>query len=130
MVIIKCSEPIPGDQFHRMANDLHAQAQADGMVVLPFFCDLVAVNPDSKLQIIQEEKESARVAALEKELAAALAYISAQKDCEACKHEMTAPAAYECPADCEYCSGVACKGICKTCRNGSNWEWRHGYAND
>lgn len=118
MVIIKCAGQIPGEQFHRMANDLHAQAR-DGMVVLPFFCDLVAVSADSELQIIQEEPEGTRVAALEKELAAALAYIAQEKNCETCKHYETMPA---CPADCLYCRHEDC--ICKTCEHGSKWEWR------
>lgn len=123
MVIIKCAGQIPGEQFHRMANDLHAQAR-DGMVVLPFFCDLVAVSADSELQIIQEEKESTRVAALEKELAAALADLSAAPSCETCKNG-DGPPAYGClgaEGACSHCITKACP--CRGCENGSGWEWR------
>jgi hypothetical protein len=119
---------IPGEQFHALVNDLHAQAR-EGIVVLPYFCDLVAASADSELQIIQEEKESNRVAALEKELATALSYISACKDCETCKHIIAPIMADDCMADCENCPGGPCKGICKTCRDGSNWEWRGACGN-
>lgn len=121
MVVIKCTAACDGDKFARLTMDLHKQAQADGLVIMPFFCDLVAATEDSELQIIQEQTESTRVAELEKELAAAMAYISKEKDCETCKHyESVQP----CPGDCACCWHVDCG--CKTCHHGSNWEWRHG----
>lgn len=63
-----------------------------------------------------------RVAALETELAAAMAYISTMKDCETCKHEMQD--ADSCPCDCELCTGEPCAHMCQHCENGSRWEWR------
>ena len=76
--------------------------------------------------------DPARVVELEAELAAALEYIKSRKDCETCQHEISAPAirtgVIDCPADCEFCSGEACKGICKTCCNGSKWKWRGAHG--
>ena len=125
MVIIKCTAQIPGEQFHRMADALHAQAR-EGMVVLPFFCDLVAVSADSELQIIQEEPEGTRVAALEKELAAAMQYITEQRSCMTCKQYVKALS--ECDNVCSECQKEDC--FCRTCHNGSKWEWGHGHATD
>jgi hypothetical protein len=73
--------------------------------------------------------DPARVVELEAELAAALEYIKGRKDCETCKHEMPPDLLNACPADCEFCSGGHCKGICKTCYNGSKWKWRGAHGN-
>lgn len=66
---------------------------------------------------------------LKQELARAMFYISAQKNCDTCKHEMdVAHFSADCVCDCDECSGEPCAHTCKTCQNGSNWEWRglHG----
>ena len=62
-----------------------------------------------------------RVAELEAELSRAMFYISAQKDCDACKHGLHTP--HFCPADCsECCMAGSC--VCGDCTHGSRWEWR------
>lgn len=129
-MIVKCPAKIPGEQYHALVTDLHKQAQDDGLVVLPYFCDLLAVSEDMELQITQEKTEGTRVAALEKELAAAMAYISTDKDCRTCKHIMEPIMDDDCLGECEQCTGGPCKGICKNCVKGSNWEWRHTHGTE
>ena len=68
--------------------------------------------------------DGTRVAELEKELALAMGYITAQKDCDTCRHDGSAP---HCPSDCEVC-GVESQCNCYDCINGSKWEWRHGHG--
>ena len=121
MVVIRCMGPLKPEEAVDLLGNIHAQAR-DGIVVLPACCELLAVDNGGEVQIIQGNAESTRVAELEKELAVAMRYISACKDCETCKHEMRPGAT--CPCDCNDCGGGPCNGICKTCHNGSNWEWR------
>ena len=123
MVVIRCNALIDNRQAHHLITDIHDQAR-DGVVVVPNFCEVLAVDNDGELQIIQEEKESERVAELERELAAALDYIRLSKSCSGCKHDMPAHLALYCMDDCQDCIGEVCKGKCKTCINCSNWEWR------
>ena len=124
MVVIKCTAACDGDKFARLTMDLHKQVQADGLVVLPFFCDLVAVSHDSELQIIQEKAESTRVAELEKELAAAMEYITKVRSCITCKHKPDNDRPCDiADYDCDSCESQEC--VCKKCRDGRNWEWRH-----
>lgn len=121
MVIIKCNAALPDDQRRHLEINLHDQA-ADGVIVLPYFCDLLTVTPDSEeIKIVQQDN---RVAELEAELAAAIKYISAQKDCNACAHN------YE-PKHCndDYCTRCPEKSCpCNSCYGFSNWKWRgtHG----
>ena len=122
MVIIKCNAALPDEERRRLEINIHDQA-ADGVIVLPYFCDLLTVTPDGEgVQIVQPTQDN-RVAELEQELARAMFYISAQKDCNTCKHEITPANADRCPADCEWCNGEPCAHTCQTCHNGSNWEW-------
>lgn len=67
------------------------------------------------------------VPALRKELAVALDYITALKDCDTCKHEQALRDRGECPGDCLDCDATDC--ICKGCYNSSKWEWK-GAANE
>jgi hypothetical protein len=86
MVIIRANKLTRRDQLEVLAHDIKEQAKT-GVIVLPSWCELLSEVPvGDEIQIVQQ-KEDARVAALEKELAAALAYISASKDCTTCKHE-------------------------------------------
>lgn len=71
----------------------------------------------------------ARVVELEAELAAALKYISAQKDCATCKHQPPEnnPACTAANYDCADCDGTDC--LCMFCSpKADKWEWRgvHG----
>ena len=125
MVIIKCNAAMPDKERRCLEINIHDQA-ADGVIVLPYFCDLLTVTPDSEdVQIMQKDD---RVAELEQELDAALLYISAKKDCDTCKHEMDGVEADACPIDCQFCDGIPCNSKCQYCYNGSNWEWRGAHV--
>ncbi len=67
-----------------------------------------------------------RVAELEAELAAAMEYISAAKDCETCKRYGEIPDT--CPCECDKCRHEDC--ICRGCNDGSKWEWRGAYGTE
>lgn len=73
--------------------------------------------------------DPARVVQLEAELAAALKYISAQKDCSTCKHQPS-DGRPECRAvewDCADCDKTTCK--CWSCGpHANNWEWRGAHG--
>lgn len=117
MVIIKCNAALPADQRRRLEINLHDQA-ADGVIVLPPTCELLNEVPkDEEIQIMHQDT---RVAELEAELAAAVEYIKAQKDCTACAHN------YEpkrCNDDyCARCPKTSCP--CSSCHGFSNWKWR------
>lgn len=122
MVIIKCNALLPDEERRRLEINIHGQA-ADGVIVLPHFCDLLTVAPDGEgVQIVQTAQDD-RAAELEQELARAMFYISAQKDCNTCKYENRPRA---CCADCMKCNVNGCR--CRYCHEGSGWEWRglHG----
>lgn len=119
MVVIKCTARMKPQQEIDLVRYIQEQATT-GVIVLPEFCQLLNEVPaDEKIQIVHQDNTD-RVAALEKQLAQAMAYISAQKDCDTCLHDGEAE---DCPADCEECEEDACD--CRTCYNGSNWKWRH-----
>lgn len=128
MVIIKCNVMLSDKDRRKLEINIHDQA-ADGVIVLPYFCDLLTDAPDGEgVQIVQPTQDD-RVAELEQELARAMFYISAQKDCSTCKHEIGGDNAAACRAAngaCAFCGSITCK--CKYCHQGSNWEWRglHG----
>lgn len=70
MVIIKCNAAMPDEQRRRLEINIHDQA-ADGIIVLPYFCDLLTVTTDGEgIQIVQPTQDD-RVAELEQELARA-----------------------------------------------------------
>ena len=99
-------------------------AAADGVVVVPSDRNLDNV-PARWIQI--EEKDADRVAALEAELAAALADLSEVKTCESCKHEPVDPGGcFETGYACKSCEEPGC--VCHDCDAGSKWEWRHAQA--
>ena len=121
MVIIRIDAPLPPAELARVTKEIKAQASQDGIIVLPCWCELLNEVPaDDGVQIVTQGD---RVAELEQELARAMFYISAQKDCNTCKHEMDGANADRCPAACEWCNGEPCAHTCQTCDNGSNWEW-------
>lgn len=128
MVIIKCNALLSDEERRRLEINIHDQA-ADGVIVLPYFCYLLTDDADGVgVQIVQQTQDD-RVAELEQELARAMFYISAQKECNTCKHEALGDDAAACldsGAACALCESITCE--CKYCRDGSNWEWRglHG----
>lgn len=125
MVIIRANKLTRRDQLEVLAHDIKEQAKT-GVIVLPCWCELLSEVPvGEEIQILQQ-REDDRVAELEAELARAMFYISAQKDCTTCKHEMDSRS--RCPADCENCSGEPCGRICQVCLNGSKWEWRGAHG--
>lgn len=75
--------------------------------------------------------DRARVVQLEAELAAALAYISANKDCTTCKHQPSDgnPECRTAEWNCADCSKTECK--CWSCGpNANKWEWRGTCGNE
>ena len=71
--------------------------------------------------------DTTRVAELEAELARAMFYISAQKDCDACKHGDNQPEL--CPVDCSKCN-MTSYCVCANCFDGSKWEWKGAHGNE
>jgi hypothetical protein len=106
VVIIRANAQLPAQVAADLINDLHAQAR-EGIVMVPNYCEVLAVEDGTDLEIIVGKTESERVAELEKELAAAMAYITRTKTCATCKHP---------PDGTDY--------SCATCCLCSNWEWR------
>lgn len=136
MVIIKCNAALPDDERRHLEINIHDQA-ADGVIVLPYFCDLLTVTPGSdSIQILRQDdraifmedlaNERNRVAELEAELAMAMEYIRANKECETCTHNFKANPCED--VFCENCPETAC--VCRTCDGYSNWKWRGAHAND
>lgn len=69
--------------------------------------------------------DPARVVELEAELAAALEYIKAHKDCDTCKHCGIA-CSNDPMDDCTDCRVSDC--TCRFCYYGSKWEWRGAHG--
>ena len=109
MVRIKCTANVT-DETWDILNGVKRPATAT-LLALPLDCI-------EELQIVHKAKND-RVAELERELARAMYYISAQKACETCKNSNPTP----CWADCgECCMSESC--ICAACFDGSKWEWK------
>lgn len=117
MVIIKCNVALPPEERRGLEINIHDQA-ADGVIVLPYFCDLLTVTPGEGVQIVQQARD-ARVAELEQELARAMFYLSAEKACVTCKHFSKAVEICGCCDECQTVNAIVC---CK-CHEGSLWEW-------
>lgn len=124
MVIIRVNrDDLESMSLEHLQVDITVQALR-GVIILPPWCELLSEVPMSEgIQIVQQ-KEDARVAELEKELAAALDWIKGNAwVCSTCKHEQEcAPEYHGTVHMCARCKVANC--ICKTCINGSNWEWR------
>lgn len=117
MVIIRIDANLRLTQAENVAKHIRAQA-ATGVIILPDCCELLNEVPaDEEIKVIHQD---ARVAELEKELAAAMEYITTLKDCDACKHTKNVPDT--CPCECEKCRHEDC--YCRDCTDGSKWEWR------
>lgn len=79
-------------------------------------------------EIRTSKYDPARVAELEAELARAMFYITAQKDCGTCKHQ--SKAAKLCSLDCNKCR-LAESCMCYDCDGGgSKWEWVGAHGNE
>lgn len=77
----------------------------------------------------EKQHDPARVVQLEAELAAALKYISARKDCETCKHQPAenSPVCTAANWDCADCDGTDC--MCMFCSpKADKWEWRGAHG--
>lgn len=123
MVIIRINGSLRADRAKDVVEGIHNQARA-GVIVVPNFCEVLHRDPaDEEIQVVYE---STRVAELEAELAMAMKYITAEKDCSTCKQfdKMMA----ECEDVCDDCTKEAC--FCRTCHDGSKWEWRGAYGRD
>ena len=120
MVIIRINGNIHPERAKIIVEGIHNQAPT-GVIVVPNCCELLNEVPeDQEIKVIHQD---ARVAELEKELAAAMAYITAQKDCPTCKHEnMPGKPCEAMDYDCLDCDWEEC--ICTRCHQGSKWEWR------
>lgn len=123
MVIIKPNVKLRPEQMAILEETIRRQAKI-GVIALPHYCEVLAKDPDEAVEIVQQNNTD-RVAELERQLAAAMEYITATKDCDTCKFAGSIP---ECPIDCIDCpcDGNTCP--CKICFDGSKWEWRHGHG--
>lgn len=131
MVIIRVNAKIPGDDLEPIVREIRAQAET-GIIVLPNWCEVLGVLADGfpveEIQIIQQ-KDDDRVAALERELAAAVADLTKAHTCKSCKHEPIDPyICYTHNYDCTSCLEEGCK--CRDCDEGSCWEWRHAHGSE
>ena len=67
------------------------------------------------------------MAALEIQLAAAMADLSKVRHCESCKHEPIDPVdCFETGYACKQCNETGC--VCRDCDDGSKWEWRGSHG--
>lgn len=60
-MIIKCNQMLPTEERRRLEINIHDQA-ADGVIVLPYNCELLTVTPDETVKIVQQNNTD-RVAA-------------------------------------------------------------------
>lgn len=122
MVVIRINGSIKAEQARIITEAVHTQAKT-GVIVLPGICELLNEVPaDEEIQVFYQDE---RVAELEKELATAMAYISAEKACVTCKHLpiQDRPGCEVSDYTCQECDDQSCE--CKSCdKNGSNWEWK------
>lgn len=129
MVIIRVNDQIPDADIKTVTQEIHAQAET-GVIVLPPWCEVLGQLTDDypveKIQLIQQ-KDDARVAELEQELAKAVADLAKAHTCETCKHEPIDPyACFDNEYLCQSCNDQRC--VCRDCDEGSRWEWRHAHA--
>lgn len=121
MVVIRINGSIKAEQARIITEAVHTQAKT-GVIVLPGICELLNEVPaDEEIQVFYQDE---RVAELEAELARAMYYITAQKECVTCKQYEKALSA--CDSICSECKKEAC--FCRDCHDGSKWEWRGGPA--
>lgn len=73
------------------------------------------IDPET-LPIVRELREKLEQVTAERD--AAIADLKILSDCDYCKYDCKN---YE-EDDCRFCSVKKCK--CKTCKDGSSWEWR------
>lgn len=123
MVIIRANGLHRREQIEALAADIRAQAET-GVIVVPSWCELLSEVPaGEEIQILQQDT---RVAELEAELARAMFYISAQKECTTCAHNYDVK---KCNDNlCHNCPTKSCP--CSSCIDGSNWEWRGAHGTE
>lgn len=126
MLIIRINGQITLEDYLRYCENIRAQAAA-GIIVLPPWCELLNEVPqDQEIQILQQ-KDDDRVAALEAQLARAMADLCRAHKCESCKHEPIDPVdCYESGYACKQCKETGC--WCRDCDDGSKWEWRGSHG--
>ena len=132
MVIIRIKADLAPEDHAATAEKIRAQA-ATGLVILPPMCEVYVDATGEEIQAAQQ-KDGDRVKELEEELARAMFYLSAQRDCDTCKHNNTSLTACRtaktCPGDCKKCLEQlrdCCP--CYKCAEGSQWEWMGAHGN-
>lgn len=115
------------DALCKIEENLRRQAKT-GVVVLPPGIDLLnEVPPDEEIMVVQQITAGQDVVQVPAETwQAAMDYITALHDCGTCKHETDGTACLASACDCGACTVAGC--VCRTCHNGSAWEWRHGHG--
>lgn len=120
-MIIRVNKSLKAEAAYSLHQVLKEQAK-DGVIILPAFCELLNEVPaDEEIKVIRQD---ARVAELEAELARAMFYISAQKECNTCKQYEKALST--CDNVCSECKKEEC--FCRDCHDGSKWEWRGAHG--
>ena len=122
MVIIRVNAHLQAVELENVTKTIKGQAAKDGIIVLPPWCELLNEVPaDEDVKVVQLP-HAERLTELEQQLARAMFYISAQKDCATCRHSERDPLACTMANGvCAICSESGCG--CRTCRDGSQWEW-------
>ena len=127
MLVIKCPM-MTHDVYNFLVESLTAQAKNGVVVLRPGLELLNEVPADEEIKVVQQIAAGQDVVQVPAETwQAAMDYITALHDCGTCKHETDGTACLASACDCGACTVAGC--VCRTCHNGSAWEWRHGNGN-
>lgn len=122
MLVIKAPH-MSMDNYAELLQSLQLQAKY-GVVLLPPGLELLNEVPaDEEIKVVQQITAAGMVTVPAEAWAAAVSYITALHDCGTCKH---APKCTD--PDCFFAECTVAGCACRTCRNGSAWEWRHGHG--
>lgn len=127
MLVIKAPH-MSIEDYATLLESLQLQAK-NGVVLLPPGLELLnKVPPDEEITVVQQITAADMVTVPAEAWAAAVNYITALHDCGTCRHETDGTACLASACDCGACTVAGC--ACRTCHNGSAWEWRHGHGDN
>jgi hypothetical protein len=116
------------EKFAELHAGLIAQAKRGIVLLSPPLKLLNAQTADEKILVIQEPAAEGMVQVKTEEWQEIADYIATQSDCATCKHDPDGTVCLACECDCGACTVAGCS--CRTCHNGSAWEWRHGHGKE